>query len=174
MTRHLLETLGVNGRRKNSAGETCWHVIAARDDVLLANVFRSAKVAPDDLNGEGKTPLHVASSGQMASTLIALGCGVDARDENGQTALHLAAMLGRHEVLTALIEAGVDVGVKDNIGNDALYVAAASGNNVAVAVLLTAGCSVHRYEFYVFLTHDCFVLFITSVFGFLFFFVYLF
>ena len=74
-----------DGTRKNKKGDSCWHLIAARDDCLLGDVFRTAEVNPKELvNSERKTPLHLAASGQMADMLIGMGCGVDARDENGQ------------------------------------------------------------------------------------------
>ena len=49
---------------------------------------------------------------------------VNARDENGRTALMLAAVNGNEDCVKILIAAGADVNAKDNTGKTALVMAA--------------------------------------------------
>ena len=56
--------------------------------------------------------------------LLANGADVDAKDKNGETALHWAACDGRVDVAKILIEKGADVDAKDNHGWTALHEAA--------------------------------------------------
>jgi ankyrin repeat protein len=48
--------------------------------------------------------------------LLAAGAEMGAWDTEGQTALHLAAMMGKADVCELLVKDGADVGVKDNFG----------------------------------------------------------
>ncbi|VDN98627.1 unnamed protein product [Rodentolepis nana] len=61
-------------------------------------------------------PLHAASQGkpEIVRLLIQAQCAVDARDINGNTALHHASMSGHLECVKILLDAGASVNVSNN------------------------------------------------------------
>ncbi|KAM3182141.1 hypothetical protein ACTXT7_012987 [Hymenolepis weldensis] len=61
-------------------------------------------------------PLHAASQGkpEIVRLLIEAQCAVDARDINGNTALHHASMSGHLECVKILLDAGASVNVSNN------------------------------------------------------------
>jgi len=77
-------------------------------------------------------------------TLIALGSDVNAKNNDGDTALILACdCLNNEEIIQTLIDAGADVNVKNNTGDTALMVASKNGNLNTVKILIAAGADVN-------------------------------
>lgn len=65
------------------------------------------------------TPLHIAatqSSLECTRALLAKGADIDAVDEQGLTALHMAAEAGDHKMMEVLIEAGANKHARCNDG----------------------------------------------------------
>ncbi|KXZ52328.1 hypothetical protein GPECTOR_10g960 [Gonium pectorale] len=54
----------------------------------------------------GLSPLHYARSATAVGLLVRAGAPVDAKDERGNTPLHLAAGKGQFEVVSVLLRAG--------------------------------------------------------------------
>jgi ankyrin repeat protein len=74
-------------------------------------------------------------------SLVAMNAAVNGRDDVGCTALHLAAGLGRAEVLLVLVHpnAGADKEANCAAGRTALHYAAVNGHVEAITVLVQAG-----------------------------------
>ena len=67
------------------------------------------------------------------------GADVMARNEDGGTPLHYAAMNGNPEVVERLLELGADINAKDNDGYTPLHWASRRGHAEAVKLLLEHG-----------------------------------
>ena len=93
----------------------------------------------------GYTPLHCASDienlsgGSVLRLLLEHGAGINVRELNGTTPLHVASKFGNLEAMHVLLEHGADVEVKNNGGETALQVAASHGGDKAVELLREHG-----------------------------------
>ena len=79
---------------------------------------------------------------------LADGVGVNAKQQDGFTPLHLAAFTDRMEVVELLIENGANVNAKDNVGGTPLHPAAAAGHKETVELLITNGADVNAKDKY--------------------------
>ena len=69
----------------------------------------------------GRTPLFSAPSATAVSELLTAGCVINAEDKYGCTALHVAVVNGKHDVVTALLAAGASPLAMDHCGNNVLH-----------------------------------------------------
>jgi len=153
----LLLNLGANPDVQDSAGRTALHTAASRHNLPLVTllVTDGANAGIADKNGE--TPLHEAARtsqpGTMdlgvdnklievqldnvavAKALIRGGVNPDDRNQQGQTALHLAAAQGPPEFAKYLLWEQVLVNPRDENGQTPLAIAIAN-NNTAMAEYL--------------------------------------
>lgn len=118
-------------------------------------------------NGSGRTALHTAAEGGHTAILRSLinlqeeqrrlegtrtgaiqrvNGGVNLRDNDGCTPLHLAARANRPEALRLLVELGADMSAKDNSGRTPLNEASLWGGSEAERVLLDLGGGLTRKE----------------------------
>ena len=74
-----------------------------------------------------------------ALTKISTGGDVNEADEDGMTALHVAAEAGKHEVVLLLLEAKADPTAEDADGAQPLILACQGGHGLCVHALLEAG-----------------------------------
>lgn len=92
------------------------------------------------------TPLHLASwnnQAEVAAFLISRGVNLNAREDDGEAALHLAARKGNPEILKLLMAAKADPEVKDK-ARGALYAASEPWNACAALhrlCLFRASCA---------------------------------
>ncbi len=118
---------------------------AAKTRVKKAASLLEAGISPDlpFKNRNGRTALHLASSEgnvtqrrimegkksneaarfEMTKLLLEKGANVNARDDDGLTALHLASGDGCLRIARLLLEKGANANARDNEGNTALYYA---------------------------------------------------
>jgi len=77
---------------------------------------------------------------EKVQRLIEQSANVNAKRENGWTALRWAAFFGHKEIVKLLIQAGADVNAKEyEYGRTALYYAREEGHEEIVQLLLEAG-----------------------------------
>ncbi|KDR19828.1 transient receptor potential cation channel subfamily A member 1-like isoform X1 [Zootermopsis nevadensis] len=72
---------------------------------------------------------------------------LDAMDEWGNTALHVAARYGSSDVVDILLRNGADINVMDGSGETALHIAARDGNQDTVVVLMKHGADLMFTKF---------------------------
>ena len=94
--------------------------------------------------------INAAGNGDISTVqaLLAKGAGVNAKDNNGMTALMHASELGRLEVVQALLAKGADVDAKDDYGRTVLIVAVGStyAHLDVVQALLAKGAAVNEKD----------------------------
>ena len=87
-------------------------------------------------------PLHAAASKghiDAIQVLLSLGCGIDARDNSGETALSVAAENKHAPVVSQLLEAGADPNAFDDGGCGPAHRAAIAGSLESLVLLMEAG-----------------------------------
>ncbi|MFM9978380.1 MAG: ankyrin repeat domain-containing protein [Sphingomonadaceae bacterium] len=102
--------------RDNSTGEAALHIVAKRRDTVWLNF------------------------------ILAKGANPDIRDGNGATPLMLATQLGWTDGMSLLIERRAQVDLADGSGETPLIRAVRSRNLAAVRMLLTAGANPDRAD----------------------------
>ena len=78
--------------------------------------------------------------------LVRCGASVDAVDERGRTALHVACAAGNDEVIVWLLQQGASHDIASDDGRQALHCAAATGHVLASRRLLEAGARVNARD----------------------------
>jgi len=69
---------------------------------------------------------------------------VNAKSNNGETLLHIAALSGQKDIMTLLVSKGSDVEAKDNANNTPLTNAVRNGHFEAVKILVEKGANVNN------------------------------
>ena len=134
---------------KDKDGRTALMLAAAKENKrILEKIISVMSIDPsklskliDEVDKYGKTALFYAANPEFVKLLIEKGAKVNAKDNNGQTALMWAAENGRTEIVNVLIKkGGVDmVDVPDKLGITAIMYAAEKGHTETVNVLVRIG-----------------------------------
>jgi len=104
----------------------------------------TAQTAPSPAELAAYRGLHAAAAtGDVASIrrLVTAGFGLDERDSNGRTPLHVAAFQGRAEAAHLLVASGAKPGLLDDQRYDAVTIAAVRDDVPMLKTLLASGAS---------------------------------
>jgi ankyrin repeat protein len=110
-------------------------------DLRIMRYLLQHGASPAQLGRNGVPPLLYMVRGDKkedpdkVALLLEYGAPVNAADEKGRTALHLAAAAGHLRVLTVLLEHGADPALRDEQGKTALSLAHAAGKIEAETLL---------------------------------------
>lgn len=85
--------------------------------MMAAGLGRYLNIAPEYTEEEEKSALAAA---QLA---VELGADVNAANEYGWTALHIAAYMGANTIIQFLVDKGAKIDVMDNFGQTPLSIA---------------------------------------------------
>ncbi|MEG4173133.1 MULTISPECIES: ankyrin repeat domain-containing protein [unclassified Microcoleus] len=94
-------------------------------------------VIRDSIN---RTPLHYAATKEVATLLM---LDINARDQYGDTPLHLAVQNNRPEIVSLLIANGAKVNVENASGNTPLHLAVQNNRPEIVSFLIANGAKVN-------------------------------
>ena len=122
--------------------------LCSKKDLLRAFEFLRKEGADfNKLDGNKMTPLMAAASGgstRILQKLLSRGTSetyLGTKNEDGQNAMHFAAIAGSVSAIEVLSKAGSSVNEQDNDGRTALHYSMRAGSPAAVQALLTAGAS---------------------------------
>lgn len=149
----LLIDKGADVDAVNASGETALMLAAARNNSDAAKLLVAHKASLSPRNKKQQTALHIAAAALSAAIVKSIlgdqavnknkasvkRVEVDTRDENGRTALLLAADnegMVPDEVFDLLLNAGAKLNAQDNEGNTALMLSTRAGGFSGVEFLL--------------------------------------
>uniref|UniRef100_A0A7I4YCQ5 ANK_REP_REGION domain-containing protein n=2 Tax=Haemonchus contortus TaxID=6289 RepID=A0A7I4YCQ5_HAECO len=141
----LLLTLGAFISARDAHGRTCAHVVCAINDMCGARMLRRLAASFEAVDAGGRTPLLTAVWNchlEMTAYLLeTVGVNPNAVDEQGASALSVAAQQGNRELVVLLLRMGAEPSLKDLAGRTALDVATMYGHDTIRAVLQSASGS---------------------------------
>eukprot|EP00906_Rhabdomonas_costata_P030256 RCo042748 len=116
--RFCVESLEADLNIKNNLGKTALHVAVKENLPGCVEYLLERRARADEYNNVGSTPLHTAAScGSVDCLNLLLQKGrvdVNAKDSNGNTALHRCAFDGVVRVAAAIVAAGGSVNATNN------------------------------------------------------------
>ena len=123
----IVEYLIEKGADVNAKSSCGWTALLLAKTLPIAKILVEHGAKIEDTLSNGKTPLIEHSfmgDTDVVKYLLSLGANVKAKDENGDTALHLANNV---EISKALVEHGADIDAIDNEGMTPLIYSARWG-----------------------------------------------
>ena len=121
-----------------------------RNPVPAIKFFLSQGIDVNASSHDWRTALHFAAykleNGEVIRALAAAGANMEARDSEGITPIHMAAMLCYDENLRVLIELGANIEARDKKGRTPLMYAAIERYSDPMEVLLAAGANVYARD----------------------------
>ena len=134
----LLEA-GANPSPHEARRSTPLHYAVGHGNVGFVQALLNAGADINARGSGGYTPLHLValhwSSPEMVETLLAGAPDPNVRDDNGDTALHIAAGLAHDTVVKALILGGADTELEDALGRTSAELARQQGHPRLAAMI---------------------------------------
>ena len=140
----LLLAGGANLRAKNENGETALILAERKGQDQVSDFLRSTGMR---MNAE---LLEAAEQGdvKLASRLLDRGADIEAKDEDGETALIKAARSSKTNVVSLLLVRGADIEAEDKYGYTALIKAARKAKTEVISLLLARGADIEARNKY--------------------------
>ena len=136
--------LGADRKVKDKQGYTlCEHAIISRDKAMHQLIQQLPEFHDRERT---KLLLHAAARANnvvAVSQLILKGADINATNEQGRTAIHLAAIEHASDVLEHLLKGKVLLDLSDQLGQMPLHYAAFSGNVAVIHMLIRAGAPIN-------------------------------
>jgi ankyrin repeat protein len=109
---------------------------------------KGANDVTDFEKAPSKNLIEAAQRGRRSSIVRLIGEGADLQETNeqGETALHVAAKYATDDVNLEILKAGVDITKVDALGRTALHVAATEGKEELLKELLRQGSDVNAKD----------------------------
>jgi len=143
LVRFLVEECHVNVCTGTKIGETPLFLAGQEGHYdIVRYLLEEGGADVNQVRNDGIAPLNNAAWAghtRIVELLLNHGALVDARDFNGQTALHVASEKGYSHIAEVLLNGHADVDAADNAGSTPLCMAAAKGRAALVHILLRHG-----------------------------------
>jgi len=110
---HLLDMADANGVVD---GMSACHLAADGDHLDVMKALKASGANLDAVASNGKMAIHFAARGKALNCIMYLKHQVDAIDQQGQTPLHIAAVMGHKSVIDLLASLGADTQIKNKLG----------------------------------------------------------
>jgi len=145
----LLQSKAEVDKEDNHCGTPLREAILACGRHDIVNLLLGANASVNSSDGEGKTPLHIASAygrDEVAKLLLGANASVNSLDGEGRTPLHAASDSGRDEVVKLLLGANASANSSDGKGGTPLHLASNYGRYGVTKLLLEANASVNSSD----------------------------
>ena len=126
----LLQQDGVQIDAADYSSSTPLHIASYTNNVRATMLLVLHSCSVEARNNQGQTALHAASSVDIATKLISSNADVNATTDLGETPLHFAARNGDIQVAELLIKNGADPFKVDKSNDTVLHEAAMAGNEI--------------------------------------------
>ena len=124
-----------------SGAEDSIHIAAKTGNIEAVKQHLAAGTDVNEKANDGVTPLHFATTKEIAELLIDNGADVNVKHGlSGSAPLHYAAYKGHKEIVELLIAEGADVNAKDEDGGTPLHYA---GTKEVTELLIAKGADVN-------------------------------
>jgi ankyrin repeat protein len=132
----------------SQSGMTALHVAACEGQLEVAKFLISKSLElVDAKRKDEKSASHLAARNSQLSIMNFLSSkALDAKANDGQTALHFAALHHRPEIVELLLESKASPDLTDQHGRSPLHNASRSGNSRVVELLLNATTDINRRD----------------------------
>jgi ankyrin repeat protein len=134
---------GADVNAKDGNGHTALVSAADNRETAVANTLLAdsrVDVNSRSANGAGILAIYVARNREdIVPELLKRGAQVDVQDQEGDAAMHGAALNGNVNLLRLLLEKGANPNIRNKVGGTPLMWAVSYGNSAATQLLLEKG-----------------------------------